>query len=106
MLRRQGIEFQTENDTEVAAGYLEWRLREGASLEQANTAAHPTVRLASVDSAYWTNVGTKEHLVTGSFGPKERHARIGHAQFARPFVPDASQRRVGFAGFRRRCGWG
>ena len=34
-LRREGIEFQTENDTEVAAGYLSWRLREGASLEQA-----------------------------------------------------------------------
>lgn len=35
MLRREGIDFQTENDTEVAAGYLEWRLREGAALEQA-----------------------------------------------------------------------
>ena len=34
-LRREGIEFQTENDTEVAAGYLAWRMREGASLEQA-----------------------------------------------------------------------
>jgi methylamine---glutamate N-methyltransferase subunit A len=34
-LHREGIEFQTENDTEVAAGYLAWRLREGASLEQA-----------------------------------------------------------------------
>jgi methylamine---glutamate N-methyltransferase subunit A len=34
-LRSEGIEFQTENDTEVAAGYLAWRLREGASLEQA-----------------------------------------------------------------------
>src|SRR5262245_24269008 len=34
-LRREGIEFQTENDTEVAAGYLAWRLREGASLEAA-----------------------------------------------------------------------
>ena len=31
----EGIEFQTENDTEVAAGYLAWRLREGATLEQA-----------------------------------------------------------------------
>ena len=30
-LRREGIDFQTENDTEVAAGYLAWRLREGAS---------------------------------------------------------------------------
>jgi glutamate synthase domain-containing protein 1 len=34
-LRREGIEFFTENDTEVAAGYLAWRLREGATLEQA-----------------------------------------------------------------------
>ena len=33
-LRREGIAFQTENDTEVAAGYLAWRLREGASLER------------------------------------------------------------------------
>ena len=28
-LRRQGIEFQTDNDTEVAAGYLTWRLSRG-----------------------------------------------------------------------------
>jgi methylamine---glutamate N-methyltransferase subunit A len=34
-LRREGIEFQTENDTEVAAGYVAWRMRDGASLEQA-----------------------------------------------------------------------
>jgi glutamate synthase domain-containing protein 1 len=34
-LRRQGIRFQTENDTEVAAGYLSWRLREGATLDEA-----------------------------------------------------------------------
>ena len=36
-LRRQGIEFQTDNDTEVAAGYLTWRLYEGDDLEQALT---------------------------------------------------------------------
>jgi methylamine---glutamate N-methyltransferase subunit A len=34
-LRRQGIEFQTDNDTEVGAGYLTWRLREGDTLEGA-----------------------------------------------------------------------
>ena len=34
-LSREGIQFQTDNDSEVAAGYLTWRLREGASLEQA-----------------------------------------------------------------------
>lgn len=33
-----------------------------AALEQANTAASPTARLASVEAAYWTNVGSKEHL--------------------------------------------
>jgi hypothetical protein len=33
-----------------------------AALEQANTAAMPTSRLTSVEAAYWTNVGTKEHL--------------------------------------------
>jgi methylamine---glutamate N-methyltransferase subunit A len=35
LLKREGIAFRTENDTEVAAGYLAWRLREGDSLEAA-----------------------------------------------------------------------
>jgi hypothetical protein len=33
-----------------------------AALEQANGAASPTTRLAGVEAAYWTDVGTKEHL--------------------------------------------
>ena len=33
-----------------------------ASLEQANAAASPTARLTSAEAAYWTDVGTKEHL--------------------------------------------
>ena len=33
-----------------------------SSLETANAAAHPSVRLSSVEAAYWTDVGTKEHL--------------------------------------------
>lgn len=33
-----------------------------AALQQANESVHPTVRLASVEAAYWTNVGPKEHL--------------------------------------------
>src|SRR5436853_2098483 len=32
-LRREGMEFQTENDTEVAAAYLTWRLGGGDSLD-------------------------------------------------------------------------
>lgn len=33
-----------------------------SALEQANHSANPTVRLSSVGAAYWTDVGTKEHL--------------------------------------------
>jgi hypothetical protein len=33
-----------------------------AALEQANGGVLPTSRLTSVEAAYWTNVGTKEHL--------------------------------------------
>ncbi|NNJ19125.1 glutamine amidotransferase family protein [Pseudomonas putida CSV86] len=34
-LKREGITFETDNDTEVAAGYLTWRLRQGDSLKEA-----------------------------------------------------------------------
>lgn len=33
-----------------------------ASLESANAAAAPTARLSSVEAAYWTDTGTREHL--------------------------------------------
>ena len=33
-----------------------------ASLDRAGSFAHPTVKLASVPSAYWTQMGEKEHL--------------------------------------------
>ncbi|ANH37819.1 SEC-C motif protein [Nocardioides dokdonensis FR1436] len=32
------------------------------ALDQANEQAHPTARLTRVEAAYWTDVGTKEHL--------------------------------------------
>jgi glutamate synthase domain-containing protein 1 len=54
-LQREGIEFQTENDTEVAAGYLAWRLREGATLEQALEGA-----LEDLDGFYTFLVGTAD----------------------------------------------
>ena len=54
-LRREGIGFQTENDTEVAAGYLAWRLREGASLEQALEGC-----LDDLDGFYTFAVGTAD----------------------------------------------
>jgi methylamine---glutamate N-methyltransferase subunit A len=54
-LRREGIEFQTENDTEVAAGYLAWRLHEGATLEQGLEAC-----LRDLDGFYTFLVGTAD----------------------------------------------
>jgi methylamine---glutamate N-methyltransferase subunit A len=54
-LRREGIEFQTENDTEVAAGYLAWRMRDGASLQEALEGA-----LADLDGFYTFLVGTAD----------------------------------------------
>jgi methylamine---glutamate N-methyltransferase subunit A len=54
-LRRHGVRFQTENDSEVAAGYLMWRLRSGDTLEQALTAA-----LDDIDGFYTFAVGTRD----------------------------------------------
>jgi amidophosphoribosyltransferase len=54
-LRREGIEFRTLNDTEVAAGYLAWRLREGASLEEALEHC-----LDDLDGFYTFAVGTAD----------------------------------------------
>ncbi len=55
LLRREGIHFLTDNDTEVAAGYLTWRLRQGMSLTQALEAA-----LSDLDGFYTFAVGTKD----------------------------------------------
>jgi glutamate synthase domain-containing protein 1 len=54
-LRREGIRFETDNDSEVAAGYLTYRLREGASLEQALEGC-----LEDLDGFYTFAVGTAE----------------------------------------------
>ena len=54
ILTRAGLTFQTENDTEVAAAYLSWRMREGASLAEALRAA-----LSDLDGFYTFVVGTR-----------------------------------------------
>jgi glutamate synthase domain-containing protein 1 len=54
-LRREGIRFATDNDTEVAAGYLTWRLAQGMSLTQALETA-----LADLDGFYTFAVGTRD----------------------------------------------
>lgn len=53
-LRREGIAFATENDSEVAAGYLTWRMREGASLGAALEAG-----LKDLDGFFTFVVGTE-----------------------------------------------
>ena len=54
-LEREGVEFQTDNDTEVGAGYLTWRLRQGASLDEALQAA-----IKDLDGFYTFAIGTKD----------------------------------------------
>lgn len=54
MLMREGMVFETENDTEVAAGYLSWRLAQGARLDEALRAT-----LADLDGFYTFVVGTE-----------------------------------------------
>jgi glutamate synthase domain-containing protein 1 len=54
MLARDGITFETDNDTEVAAGYLTWRMRQGMGLEAALEAA-----LGDLDGFYTLVVGTE-----------------------------------------------
>jgi methylamine---glutamate N-methyltransferase subunit A len=55
VLQREGIRFQTDNDSEVAAGYLTWRMREGATLEQALEGC-----LTDLDGFYTFAVGTAD----------------------------------------------
>ncbi len=50
-----GIEFQTDNDTEVAAGYFTHRLREGATLKEALEAG-----LKDLDGFYTFAIGTRD----------------------------------------------
>ncbi len=51
----QGLRFQTENDSEVAAGYLTWRLMQGATIAEALEAG-----LRDLDGFYTFAVGTRD----------------------------------------------
>ncbi|MEM7733314.1 MAG: glutamine amidotransferase family protein [Pseudomonadota bacterium] len=54
-LRRQGVHVETENDTEVAAAYLTWRMQEGETLGEALESG-----LDDLDGFYTFVVGTKD----------------------------------------------
>jgi len=54
-LEQRGESFQTENDSEVAAGYLSWRLREGDTIEAALEQA-----LVDLDGFYTFAIGVRD----------------------------------------------
>ena len=54
-LRRQGMSFETDNDTEVAARYFAYRLGQGATVIQALEAA-----LVDLDGFYTFTMGTRD----------------------------------------------
>ncbi|MCE9632811.1 MAG: glutamine amidotransferase family protein [Methylophilales bacterium] len=56
-LEHEGIEFETDNDTEAACRFLEWRMREGDDLEAALNQG-----FEELDGFYTLLMGTKDQL--------------------------------------------
>jgi glutamate synthase domain-containing protein 1 len=56
-LEHRGIVFETDNDTEAACRYLEWRMREGDDLEMALTRG-----FEELDGFYTFLIGTSDKL--------------------------------------------
>ena len=56
-LNREGIDFETDNDTEAACRYLEWRMREGDDLKTALEHGFD-----ALDGFYTLLMGTKDQL--------------------------------------------
>jgi methylamine---glutamate N-methyltransferase subunit A len=54
-LRREGVRIESDNDTEVGAAYLTWKMQNGASLGEALEAS-----LTDLDGFFTFVVGTKE----------------------------------------------
>jgi glutamate synthase domain-containing protein 1 len=54
-LRRDGVRIESENDTEVGAAYLTWKMQQGATLGEALESA-----LSDLDGFFTFVVGTKD----------------------------------------------
>jgi amidophosphoribosyltransferase len=54
-LKREGVRIESQNDTEVGAAYLTWRMQNGASLDEALEGA-----LEDLDGFFTFVVGTKD----------------------------------------------
>ena len=96
--RLQDLVTNTTLDVTVHEGFDYWVADVedtddlAGALEQANESATPTARLTSVEAAYWTDVGTKEHLRWVMPEPEDRLldalSRL-HAAGQDVIVPDA-----------------
>ena len=66
-LERQGLRFETDNDTEAACRYIEWRMRQGDDLEEALRHG-----LEALDGFFTLLIGTVDRLtlVRDTFGCK------------------------------------
>ena len=96
-LKREGKTFETENDTEVAAAYLTWRMSQGATLGEALEAG-----LDDLDGFFTFVVGTKDgfargarpdRLQAGGHGGDRRLCRLRLGISARSPTCRASRRR-------------
>ena len=58
MLEKRGIPFETDNDTEAVCRYIQWRLQEGDSIEEALQKT-----FEDVDGFYTLLIGTADRIV-------------------------------------------
>ncbi|MCB1500118.1 MAG: glutamine amidotransferase family protein [Bauldia sp.] len=98
ILRREGFDFETENDTEVAAAYLSWKMREGMSLGEALKGS-----LSDVDGFYTFVVGTENGFGVLRDGiackpavmaETDRYVAFGSEYRALAVLPDIGKARV------------
>ena len=98
ILRREGFGFETENDTEVAAAYLSWKMRGGVSLGEALQGS-----LADIDGFYTFVVGTENGFGVLRDGiackpavmaETDRYVAFGSEYRALAVLPDIAKARV------------
>jgi glutamate synthase domain-containing protein 1 len=97
-LKREGIAFETDNDSEVAAGYLTWRMRQGQTLGRALESS-----LADLDGFYTFVVGTENGFAVlrdpiackpAVMAETDSYVAFGSEYRALAVLPDARSARV------------
>lgn len=97
-LEREGLSFSTDNDSEVAAGYVTWRMREGDSLVEALESS-----LAVLDGFYTLVVGTESGFAVlrdpiackpAVMAETDRYVAFGTEYFALARLPGVETARI------------